>query len=94
MVKKSDPAQMQGGNRRGLLWVPGNVGTCDLTDVQGPIRVARATGGVPVSVCNVSIDLCILGYRYGYVSMTHRTDPGRTVSMTPYVNVGVYPGGS
>ena len=34
------------------------------------------------------MDLWILGYRYGYVSMTHCTDPGGTVSMTPYVGVG------
>lgn len=90
MVKKSDPAQMQGGNRRDLARVPGNVGTCDLTDVLGPIRVARATGGVPVSVCNLDLDLWILGYRYGYVSMTHCTDPGGTVSMTPYVRIWGY----
>ena len=98
MVKKSDPAQMQGGNRRVLVWVPGNVGTCDLTDVQGLIRVARATGGVPVSVCNVSIDLWILGYRYGYVTMSRYTGL-RVICQhvplyNPYVDMGVYPGGS
>ena len=75
MVKKSDPAQIQGGFRRVLARVPGNVGTCDLTDVLGPIRVARATGGVPVSVCDLGLDLWILSYRYGYVSMTHYITP-------------------
>ena len=94
MVKKSDPAQMQGGNWRHLVWVPGNVGTCDLTDVQGLIRVARATGGVPVSVCNVSIDCWILGYRYGYVTMSHHTNPAG-LSACPFIwTWGVYPGGS
>ena len=54
------------------------------------VGVARATRGVPVLVCNLGLDLWILGYRYGYVSMTHYTDPGGTVSMTPYVRIWGY----
>ena len=57
------------------------------TPLQG---VTRATRGVPVLVCNLGMDLWILGYRYGYVSMTRCTDPGGTVSMTPYVDVWGY----
>ena len=50
----------------------------------------RATGGGLVLVCNLNMDLWILGYRYGYVSMTHYTDPSGTVSMTPYVRIWGY----
>jgi len=35
----------------------------------------RATGGGLVLVCNLGLDLWILGYRYGYVSMTHYITP-------------------
>ena len=40
-----------------------------------PQRVTRATGGAPVLLCNVAINLWILGYPYGYVSMTHYITP-------------------
>ena len=51
---------------------------------------ARATRGYRYPVCNLDMDLWIWGYRYGYVSMTRYTDPGGTVSMTPYVDVWGY----
>ena len=82
--------------RWGLLLVAKlmNLSGSHITEKIGAMWVARATGGVPVLVCNLDMDLWIRGYRYGYVSMTHYTDPGGTVSMTPYVGMGVYPGGS
>ena len=59
-----------------------------ITDERSLAGAARATRGVPVLVCNLGLDLWIWGYRYGYVSMTHYTDPGGTVSMTLYVELG------
>ena len=52
-----------------------NLSSDHLAEKIGAIRVARATGGVPVLVCNLGLDLWILGYRYGYVSMTHYITP-------------------
>lgn len=41
-------------------------GFLGLGKMGAPIGVARATGGVPVPVCNVASNYTLEGYRYGY----------------------------
>lgn len=62
---------------RGALLVAKLVGLSvdHITEKIGAIRVARATGGVPVLVCNLDLDLWIWGYLYGYVCMSHYITP-------------------
>ena len=55
------PLHGPAGYRRGLYAVKASLG---LTDGEIDIGVSRATGGVPVPVCNLAINLLDRGYRY------------------------------
>jgi len=56
-------AGISGGDLFGVKCQAGNLG---IGNGKAPIGVARATGGVPVPVCNVASNFILEGYRYGY----------------------------
>ena len=56
-------AGISGGALLGVMCQAGYLG---LGKMGASIGVARATGGVPVPVCNVDSNFILEGYRYGY----------------------------
>ena len=67
-----------------------NLSSDHLAEAMGRNRVARATGGVLVLVCNPGIFFVFFYFMYGLVSMTRYTAPTYFVSMTPSVELGGY----